>query len=109
MEILREAKTNATTHRIPTSAHFIPLTDARPPGLPNSPLDPDNKVNLALGRNVKVTRLPSLSLQPDLLLLLVSVLLDVLVSSLEDDLSLGLSLLNEASIERERGRRETSQ
>jgi len=56
-------------------------------------LDPDNKVNLALGRNVKVTRLPSLSLQPDLLLLLVSVLLDVLVSSLEDDLSLGLSLL----------------
>lgn len=59
----------------------------------DSPLDPDDEVDLGLGRDVEVTSLPGLPLQPDLLPLLVSVLLDVLVGTLEDDLSLGLSLL----------------
>jgi len=56
-------------------------------------LDPDDEVDLGLGRDVEVTSLPGLPLQPDLLPLLVSVLLNVLVGTLEDDLSLGLSLL----------------
>ena len=59
-----------------------------------SPHEPDNKDNLGLGTNVKVTRLPGLSLQSDLLSLLSSVLSDVFVGPLEDDLSLLLLLLN---------------
>lgn len=61
----------------------------------NSPLEPDNKDDLGLSTNVKVTRLSGLSLQSDLLSLLSSVLSDVLVGPLEDDLSLLLLLLQE--------------
>lgn len=56
-------------------------------------LDPDDEVDLGLGGDVEVTGLSGLSLEPDLFPLLVSVLLDVLVSTLEDDLSLSLTLL----------------
>ena len=55
------------------------------------PLDSDNKVDLGLGRDVVVTGLSGLSPQSDLLLFTVQVLLDILVGSLEDDLSGGLS------------------
>ena len=58
--------------------------------MPNSPLQPDDEVDLGLGRDVEVTGLSGLPLKSDLLLLLGGVLLDVLVRSLEDGLSLGL-------------------
>lgn len=56
----------------------------------NAPLKSDNEVDLGLSGDVEVTSLPRLSLESDLLLLGVEVLLDVLVGPLEDDLSLGL-------------------
>lgn len=56
----------------------------------NAPLKSDDEVDLGLGGDVEVTSLPRLSLESDLLLLGVEVLLDVLVGPLEDDLSLGL-------------------
>jgi hypothetical protein len=46
-----------------------------------------------LGLDVEVTGLSGLSLKSDLLLLLLNVLLDILVGSLEDGLSLGLRVL----------------
>lgn len=57
------------------------------------PLEPDDKVDLGLSSDVKVTGLPGLSLQSDLLLLLSSVLSNVFIGSLEDDLPLLLLLL----------------
>ena len=59
----------------------------------NIPLEPDDKVDLGLSSDVKVTGLPGLSLQSDLLLLLSSVLSNVFIGSLEDDLPLLLLLL----------------
>jgi hypothetical protein len=56
-------------------------------------LQPDNEVDLGLGSDVEVTSLAGLSLKSDLLLLLVLVLLDILIGTLEDDLSLGDSAL----------------
>lgn len=56
----------------------------------NAPLKSDDEVDLGLSGDVEVTSLPRLSLESDLLLLGVEVLLDVLVGPLEDDLSLGL-------------------
>lgn len=56
----------------------------------NAPLKSDDEVDLRLSGDVEVTSLPRLSLESDLLLLGVEVLLDVLVGPLEDDLSLGL-------------------
>lgn len=70
----------------------------------NAPLDPDDKVDLGLGRDVKVASLSGLPLEPDLLTLLVSVLLDVLVGTLEDDLALSLSLLRAAGRTNERNK-----
>jgi hypothetical protein len=55
----------------------------------DSPSDPDNEVDLGLGGDVEVTGSPGLSSEPDLLLLPLGVLLDVLVGPLEDDLPLG--------------------
>lgn len=46
-----------------------------------------------MGLDIEVTSLSGLSLESDLLLLLLLVLLDILVGSLEDDLSLGLLVL----------------
>lgn len=63
----------------------------------DSPLESDNKVDFRLSRDVEVTGLPGLPLESDLLLLLSDVLLDVLVGSLEDDLSLGLLVLRRSS------------
>lgn len=56
----------------------------------NAPPKSDDEVDLGLSGDVEVTSLPRLSLESDLLLLGVEVLLDVLVGPLEDDLSLGL-------------------
>lgn len=56
----------------------------------NAPLKSDDEVDLGLSGDVEVTSLLRLSLESDLLLLGVEVLLDVLVGPLEDDLSLGL-------------------
>jgi hypothetical protein len=61
----------------------------------DSPLDSDDKVDLGLGSDVVVTSLSGLSPQSDLLLFTVQVFLDILVGSLEDDLSGGLSGLKE--------------
>lgn len=52
-------------------------------------LEADDKVDLRLGGDVEVTGLAGLALEADLLLLLGNVLLDVLVSALENDLALG--------------------
>ena len=56
-------------------------------------LQSDDKVDLWLSWDVEVSSLSGLSLESDLLLLLLDVLLDVLVGSLENDLSLGGSVL----------------
>jgi len=57
-------------------------------------LDTDNKDKLGLGGNVEVTAGLGLATETDLIALLVTVLTDVLVSTLEDDLTLSaLSLL----------------
>lgn len=53
-------------------------------------LKSDDEVDLGLSRDVEVTSLPRLTLESDLLLLGVEVLLDILVGPLENDLSLGL-------------------
>jgi len=60
-------------------------------------LQPNNEVDLGLGSNVEVAGLSGLTLESDLLLLLVLVLLDILVGTLEDDLSLGDSALTISS------------
>lgn len=65
----------------------------------NAPLKSDDEVDLGLSGDVEVTSLPRLSLESDLLLLGVEVLLDVLVGPLENDLSLGLlSLMTHVSL-----------
>ena len=63
--------------------------------MPNryAPPDTDNEVDLRLSRDVEVTRSTSSALQTDLLLLSGEVLLHVLLSTLEDDLALGLRCL----------------
>lgn len=53
-------------------------------------LQSNDEVDLGLGGDVEVTRLSGLPLESDVLSLGVEVLLDVLVSSLEDNLTLGL-------------------
>lgn len=63
------------------------MSVSRPITFWHSPLDPDHEVNFWLSGDVEITRLSSLSLQPDLFLLLVPVLSHVLVRSLEDDFS----------------------
>ena len=52
------------------------------------PLDADNKDDLRLGRDVVRARLLGLTSKADLLTLLVAVLLDVGLGTLEDDLAL---------------------
>ena len=56
-------------------------------------LQADNEVDLGLGWDVEVTSLAGLTLETDGLLLLRSVLLDVLVGTLEDGLALELLVL----------------
>ena len=56
--------------------------------------DTDDEVDLGLGGNVEVASGTCSALEADLLLLLVKVLLCVLLSALEDDLALGLCVLN---------------
>ena len=58
-----------------------------------SPLETDDKVDFGLCRDVKVSSLPRLALESDLLLLLSAVLLHIFVGALEDDLALGLLVL----------------
>lgn len=66
----------------------------------NAPLKSDDEVDLGLSGDVEVTSLPRLTLESDLLLLGVEVLLDVLVGPLENDLSLGLlSLMTDVSLD----------
>ena len=57
------------------------------------PLESHDKVDFGLSGNVKVSGLPGLSLKSDFLPLLRSVLLHVLVGTLEDDLALGFGIL----------------
>ena len=52
------------------------------------PLDADNEDDLGLGRDVVRTRLLGLTGKADLLALLVAILLDVRLGTLEDDLAL---------------------
>jgi len=62
----------------------------------NVPLDTHDEVNLRLSGDVEVSVGLGLPLQADLLAFLLLVLVDVLFSALEDDLTLGLgSLLNQ--------------
>ena len=63
--------------------------------MPNryAPPDTDNEVDLRLSRDVEVTRSTGRPLQADLLLILSEVLLDIGLSTLEDDLSLSLGRL----------------
>ena len=56
-------------------------------------LDTDDKGKLVLGRDVKLVLLLGLALQADLLTIGIAVLLDVLLSTLEDDLALLLALV----------------
>jgi len=58
-----------------------------------SPLETNDEVNFGLSRDVKVSSLPGLPLESDLLLLLREVLLHILIRTLEDDLALGLLVL----------------
>ena len=53
------------------------------------PLESDDEEDLGLGGDVEVSRGSGLQSESDLLLLSLGVLLDVLVSSLEDNLPLG--------------------
>ena len=57
----------------------------------NAPLDTHDKVDLGLGRDVEVTLSLRDTLEADLLALLLLVLVDVLLGTLEDDLALGLA------------------
>lgn len=59
----------------------------------NSPLNTHDEVNLRLSGDVEVSVSLGLPLQADLLTLLLLVLVDVLFSALEDDLTLGLGSL----------------
>lgn len=62
------------------------------------PLDTDDKDQLVLGRDVEGTILLGQTLKTDLLTLLIAVLLNVLLSTLEDDTTLLLlCLLNKVS------------
>jgi hypothetical protein len=56
-------------------------------------LDTDDEGELVLGRDVKLVLLLGLTLQADLLTVGIAVLLDVLLSTLEDDLALLLALV----------------
>ena len=64
---------------------------------PYSPTNTDDEVHLRLRGNVEVASGTCSALEADLLLLLVKVLLCVLFSALEDDLALGLRVLNKES------------
>jgi hypothetical protein len=56
-------------------------------------LQADDEGKLGLGGNVEVTSLLGLATETDLVTLLGAVLTDVLISTLEDDLALGLASL----------------
>jgi hypothetical protein len=59
--------------------------------MPDSPLDPHDEVHLGLGGDVEVTLSLGYTPETDLLPLRLLVLVHVLLSTLEDDLALGLA------------------
>jgi hypothetical protein len=63
-------------------------------------LDTDNEDKLGLGGNVEVTAGLGLATETDLIAFLVTVLTDVLVSTLEDDLTLSALSLVEKKLGR---------
>ena len=63
-----------------------------------SPTDTDNEVNLGLCGDVEVTSSTGSPLQANLLLLLLQVLLNILLSPLEDNHTLGPGSLREKSM-----------
>ena len=59
----------------------------------DAPANSNDKVDLGVSGDVEVARRPCSTLQSDLILLLVEILLHIGLRALEDDLSLGLSSL----------------
>ena len=62
------------------------------------PPNTNNEIYLRLSRDIKVTGGPCSTLQPDLLLLLIQILLYICLGALEDDFSLSFRCLKEVSV-----------